>query len=125
METENKEEIIEEIKDTEETITPDTKIDEVATNSLESTPNKENENSLENAPVKEESVVSEKQQSPNQPEQNVGAETNEKNEDVIAKKEKNKKKLPLIIFLVILLIIDIAALVIYLIGIDKVLGFIK
>lgn len=36
-----------------------------------------------------------------------------------------KKKAPLIILLSILLIIDVAALVIYIIGIDKILSFIK
>lgn len=41
------------------------------------------------------------------------------------KKDKKKKKTLLIVILSILLVLDIAALVIYLIGIDKVLGFIK
>lgn len=41
------------------------------------------------------------------------------------KKDKKKKKTLLIIILSILLVLDIAALVIYIIGIDKVIGFIK
>lgn len=39
--------------------------------------------------------------------------------------EPKKSKAPLLVFLIILLVLDIAALVIYIIGIDKVLGFIK
>lgn len=41
------------------------------------------------------------------------------------KEEKNNKKVLLIVLLSILLVIDIAALVIYLIGIEKVISFIK
>lgn len=61
-----------------------------------------------------------------------GVEVNDANqEDFVLKEdeaylEKNKKrKVALIVVLSILLFLDILALVIYLIGIDKVLGFIK
>ena len=50
--------------------------------------------------------------------------TDEAIEEYIKKSSKKKKTL-LITILSILLVLDIAALVIYLIGIDKVLGFIK
>ena len=39
--------------------------------------------------------------------------------------KKNNKKVPIIVLLSVLLVIDIAALVIYLIGIEKVISFIK
>lgn len=39
--------------------------------------------------------------------------------------KSKKSKTPLLVLLFILLIIDVAALVVYIIGIDKVLGFIK
>lgn len=45
--------------------------------------------------------------------------------DLINSVYKKKSKAPLLVILSILLILDIAALVIYLIGIEKVLSFIK
>ena len=53
-----------------------------------------------------------------------GAEETLDNEALNAKK-KNNKKVPIIVLLSVLLVIDIAALVIYLIGIEKVISFIK
>ena len=55
---------------------------------------------------------------------NVENETKEDNSYLITDNE-NKKKIPIIVLLSILLVIDIAALVIYLIGIEKVVSFIK
>lgn len=64
--------------------------------------------------------------------ENISLNDNSDNTDVISdkeaeilKEEENKKKMPLIIILSVLLVLDIAFLVIYLIGIDKVLGFVK
>ena len=55
---------------------------------------------------------------------NLDNETKVSNEDNKIVKEK-KNKVPLIILLVVLLILDIIALVIYIIGIEKVISFIK
>lgn len=62
-----------------------------------------------------------------------GAETTSENSDLITdeaveeyiKAEGKKKKKLIIAILTILLVLDIAALVIYIIGVDKVIGFIK
>ena len=91
---ENKEEVIEEIK----------------------------EEAIEESSIKTEDVIVE----------NISLNDNNDNTEVITdkeaeilKEEEKKKKMPLIILLSVLLALDIAFLVIYLIGIDKVLGFVK
>ena len=52
-------------------------------------------------------------------------ETSENDALVSNDYKSNKGKTALIIFLVILLVLDVAALIIYIIGIDKILDFIK
>lgn len=63
---------------------------------------------------------------------NDNSETDSKTSDAketldneVLNAEKNNKKIPIIVLLSILLVIDIAALVVYLIGIEKVISFIK
>lgn len=89
----------------------------------------ENENLTTNEDIKNENDDSNVAEITNNTE---GVEVNDANqEDFVLKEdeaylEKNKKrKVALIVVLSILLFLDILALVIYLIGIDKVLGFIK
>lgn len=89
----------------------------------------ENENLTTNEDIKNENDDSNVAEITNNTE---GVEINDANqEDFVLKEdeaylEKNKKrKVALIVVLSILLFLDILALVIYLIGIDKVLGFIK
>ena len=59
-------------------------------------------------------------------ENNVETGENIQNESLKTPEKMSKnKKIPLLILLFVLLILDIAALVIYIIGIDKVFSFIK
>ncbi len=139
MNTNNNEEMIEELTDTDlsepvssnsigDEIKPDKMINENNNDEVLGSPNKKSEENTvvlesgakingieENKPEKEDNSPS------NESEQEVVYETSDKS---LAEEEK-KSKAPLIVFLVILLIIDVAALVIYIIGIDKVLSFIK
>ena len=80
------------------------------------------EETNEESSVKSEDVIVE----------NISLNDNNDNTEVITdkeaeilKEEEKKKKMPLIILLSVLLALDIAFLVIYLFGIDKVLGFVK
>lgn len=137
---ENKEEVIEELNDIEVTqpadetlikddITADKKIDDVIL-----TENNESINLNESVVLEASNVNTDEHEN-----QSVVLENNigeEKTTENVEKPEsetvepsmveiKKKSKMPLIILLSILLVIDVAALVIYIIGIDKVLGFIK
>ena len=137
---ENKEEVIEELNDIEviqpadetlikDDITADKKIDDVIL-----TEKDENINLNESVVLEASNVNTDEQEN-----QSVVLENNigeEKTTENVEKPEsetvepsmveiKKKSKMPLIILLSILLVIDVAALVIYIIGIDKVLGFIK
>lgn len=119
-----KEEVLEEINDVEEIneeITPDKKIEEVVVPTEEPA-----EMSISNDAVVNEPVVQINEDDNNISE--IVKETSEdkplNNQEKEVVKEK-KSKAPLIVILSILLALDIAALVIYIIGIDKVLGFIK
>ncbi len=63
-------------------------------------------------------------------EENVSVEpeiidSNDENQDVVTEEMPKKNKTPLIVLLSVLLVLDIAALVIYMIGIEKVISFIK
>lgn len=137
---ENKEEVIEELNDIEVTqpsdetlikddITSDKKIDDVIL-----TENNESINLNESVVLEASNANTDEHEN-----QSVVLENNigeEKTTENVEKPEsetvepsmveiKKKSKMPLIILLSILLVIDVAALVIYIIGIDKVLGFIK
>ena len=62
-------------------------------------------------------------------EENVSVEpeiidSNDENQDVVTEEMPKKNKTPLIVLLSVLLVLDIAALVIYMIGIEKVISFI-
>lgn len=152
---ESKEEVLEELNDLEEIqpanetpikddITPDKKIDDVInlSNSDNNVSSENNDNVDLNEPVvlkPSNANINEEQTESSNENQSVVLENNnseEKTTKVGEKTEseaveqsmdetKKKSKMPLIILLSILLVIDIAALVIYIIGIDKVLGFIK
>lgn len=63
-------------------------------------------------------------------EENISVEpekidSNDENQDVVTEEMPKKNKTPLIVLLSVLLVLDIAALVIYMIGIEKVISFIK
>ena len=58
-------------------------------------------------------------------EENVSEAKEDAPQEETTEYEYHKNKVPIIIILSILLVLDIAALVIYLIGIDKVVSFIK
>lgn len=119
-----KDEMIEEIEDIEE-IDDTSKKEEVSGEKENDTPNLdepvieepiignditiENETKLEDEEVKEEKV------------EEKSTEKEDNNQVV----EPKKNKAPLIVLLSILLVLDIAALVIYIIGIEKVISFIK
>lgn len=96
----NKEEMIEDL-DIVETVSEET---------IKFEPITEPVNEVVNAEVSEETSAEE-------------AQVQEEQQEIVV--EPKKSKVPLLVFLIILLILDIAALVIYIIGIDKVLGFIK
>lgn len=137
---ENKEEVIEELNDIEVTqpsdetlikddITSDKKIDDVIL-----TENNESINLNESVVLEASNVNTDEHENQSVVlENNIGEEKTtkegEKTESEAVEQSmdetKKKSKMPLIILLSILLVIDIAALVIYIIGIDKVLGFIK
>lgn len=135
----NKEELIEELSDVEANepvvdnvaseITPDKKIeDEIKTDVIQEPINVVEDNPKvleENA----ETVVLEDEKSEQDEAINPSLEQKEEKdyetvEQSLEEKPK-KSKISLIVLLSILLVIDVAALVIYIIGIDKVLGFIK
>lgn len=152
---ENKEEVIEELSDFEviqpsnetpikDDITPDKKIDDVINSSnSDNAVSSENDDNVDlNEPVVLEpsnANINEDQTGTSNENQSVVLENNNSEEKTTEDGEKTesetveqsidetkkKSKMPLIILLSILLVIDIAALVIYIIGIDKVLGFIK
>ncbi len=63
-------------------------------------------------------------------EENISVEpetidSNDENQEVVTEELPKKNKIPLIVLLSVLLVLDIAALVIYMIGIEKVISFIK
>lgn len=132
-----KEEVLEELSEVENSdalspkITPDKKIEDAIISqpsSLEDVTVNDNDEIKENTEVQASEIIN---------------ENNEEKIDVIKDNESNdeqkdyetveqnlnekpkKNNVPLIIFLSVLLVIDIAALVIYIIGIEKVLSFIK
>ena len=141
MDTNNNEELIEELTDSETSkteedgvskeIVPDKKIeDEIGVDVIQKPINAEENisNSLVENPdevtVKDEKSIQTESSDLSLNIENKDVDKIENNEESSIEKQK-KSKVPLIIFLSILLIIDIAALVIYLIGIEKVLVFIK
>lgn len=141
MDTNNNEELIEELTDSETSkteedgvskeIVPDKKIeDEIGVDVIQKPINAEENisNSIVENPdevtVKDENSIQTESSDLSLNKENKDGDKIENNEESSIEKQK-KSKVPLIIFLSILLIIDIAALVIYLIGIEKVLVFIK
>lgn len=100
MDANNNEEILEELEETEEKQKPSF-----------------DDESKEEQSIPTDAISSE----PNEETQVVSDEVLSKVEEYT----KSKSKVPIIVVLSILLVLDIAALVIYLIGIDKVLSFIK
>lgn len=130
MDTNNKEEMIEELDDVEtsaplqnDEIMPDKKIeDEIKVDIIQD----EILAAPEDSSVMEENDAKEKSiQTDNQVNEEEVAETKEEKEKQDVQEKSKKSKAPLLVLLFILLIIDVVALVIYIIGIDKVLGFIK
>lgn len=134
MDINNKEEMIEELDDIEtstplqnDEIIPDKKIEDeikvdIIQDAILTTPENSSvikENNGEKIEADEKSILIDNKETEEKVE---SKEEQEKQQSV----EKSKKsKTPLLILLFVLLIIDVAALVIYIIGIDKVLGFIK
>ena len=126
-----KEEIIEEIEDIEEVPAPEekpvtNKIEDVVMEDVlpvDETPKENEETNNENNQDKTE--VETEEVKDNTSEESKEETPEENNDTDSTEPEKKKNKAPLIILLSILLVLDIAALVIYIIGIDKVFSFIK
>lgn len=111
------EDVIEDIEDIEE---------------IEETPKENDESSKINTASNEEELVSDDvilEDTSNNDNSETDSKTSDAEEtldnEVLNAEKKNNKKIPIIVLLSILLVIDIAALVIYLIGIEKVISFIK
>lgn len=132
-----KEEVLEELSEVENSdalspkITPDKKIEDAIISqpsSLEDVTVNDNDEIKENVEVQTSEIINENNEEKidvikdnESNEEQKGYETVEQN----LNEKPKKNNVPLIIFLSVLLVIDIAALVIYLIGIEKVLSFIK
>lgn len=132
-----KEEVLEELSEVENSdalspkITPDKKIEDAIISkpsSLEDVTVNDNDEIKENVEVQTSEIINENNEEKidvikdnELNEEQKGYETVEQN----LNEKPKKNNVPLIIFLSVLLVIDIAALVIYLIGIEKVLSFIK
>lgn len=119
----NKEEILEEINVEEKNeITPDKKIDEELNELSLSDDTKEKKEDISKATNEVENKETEEKNSEDEGESSEGV-------DEITEEEyyetSSKKKTLMLVILSILLLIDLAFLIIYIIGIDKVLSFVK
>lgn len=122
---ENKDEIIEEINDSENVVQEDVINDILPDKILEET---KSENKDENVTSESLDIKEDNLEILNEEDNNLKNDQNESKEyEVISEplEEKSKKNYLLIVLLSFLLIVDIIALVIYIIGLDKVLNFIK
>ena len=150
MDTNNKDENIEELTTDQEEIKQDTNVDDVIDDILDSnvstTVSSNNGSEVKNnsaadsdfilndvetnekEDLKEDTQANDQKTEVKEEEKNkeesVKIENENNNQEEITKMPKSKK-VPLLILLFVLLILDIAALVIYIIGIDKVFSFIK
>lgn len=110
-----------------ETIEPDKMIEDVLNDESLNIDDKSDESVNKDAASKKDEVLSLDNKSDEEvltEDKESSEESNEELDDTYSYMSSGKKKF-LIILLSIFLVLDIAALVIYIIGIDKVLGFIK